>query len=201
MRTRLKGEIVESYDTHRHQIKIRDSMFFKQVIEPFVSPFYDIGDYIWAKLAVLIFAASFEFTTGLFETPQAYWETLLYLVVIDLLAKNIYILRYQPKIWNAQIFLKRTIFKGSSYILVCTTFTLMSNQWELGSNYIQYFGYLALCVLEFFSIMKHFKLTAWLIVIWRQVKNKKFDFEELKKEADAYSKRVEHDINEKPKKP
>lgn len=166
-------------------------MFFEQVIRPFIRPFEQASDYLVGKLALLISAFPIGVSYELFETPQVFWETLFYLMILDIIAKHIYIHNNTDVEWSADLLIRKTIFKGSSYIIVCTTATLMSNGWELGTNYLQYIAYLGLCILEVFSIAKHIRFLDYFLALFKELsKGAGMNVENIKDAADKHNQQA-----------
>lgn len=169
-----------------NNLKRHRPMFYEKVVRPFIEPFAD-----WFLLKISLFTtvvvAQVSGFLDLFETEIGYVYLLFCLVVLDAIGKtiNIYFVEHTND-WDLDLFLRKTIYKVSSYIVVCLAFIMFSNQFESDTSRLEYGAYLGLSVLELVSIAGHFKLIGYLVAVVKQIATGKIDFEKLKEEAQKY---------------
>lgn len=161
-------------------------MFYQKVIDPFVAPFIDFF-LIKVSLFTGIVLAQVTGILDMFSTPKGYYYTLIGLIIADAVSKSVRVYFIEKGGWDFDLFIRKSLYKCTVYFVICMSFTMFSNQWEGGSNSIQYAAYMGLSVLELFSIALHHKLLGYLIAVFKQIASGKINAEKLKEEAKRFS--------------
>ena len=157
------------------------SMFFHTVIKPFVQPLLEIGYNIKYKMAIGALYGIFAYFQNLFETetiielfqvPVGLVEGLALLVMMDFAAGTIRAItdsriRFHPKKWT------KTFNKIVMYSFGIVSITVGANMFPTAFGWLQYAAFLVATGHEIWSVAKHVKFTALLLVAIEIAKSKK----------------------------
>jgi len=194
-------EVIELPDSqiiiHHHTGAL--NMFFSLVLRPFIQPIGEIGFEFKYKIvtgfvygAIAYFSGLFDpsVVEGLFKVPIGLVEGLCILVVLDFIAGTLRAMfderiKFHPAKWM------KTFHKIVSYSLGIVAITIGANMFPDALGWLQYLAFLVVTGHEIWSVAKHVKFTAYLLVAIEIYKNRDslfdIDYDELKRKVDERS--------------
>jgi hypothetical protein len=145
-------------------------MLYSELIAPVARALYSIMEHVFASTAILIGAGGVSeiLELGLFDTPTMWWQGLLYLVIIDW-ASGVAIAvidgNFSFSIMNEKW---RQVI---GYTASCAMAAILANGFPNVFYYFQFLIYVSFFLKEGISILKTFKLLAFVRVIKSKLNN------------------------------
>lgn len=169
------------------------SMFYHNAIAPIIETFKGLLDHVYFKLASIVFAVSGMLSLDLFSTPSAWWMALTYLVMLDWLSGIIVSSAEGRFDWSI---MPRKAYKITGYIICCSSAALIANAMPELFYYAQFAIYAAFFALEFYSILRMWRVWALFTAVIKVIfSGKKY----LEKFTDL-SEAIEHEHQKRFKK-
>lgn len=167
-------------------------MFLDHIGRPFVKAFDGTFDYATAKLAVLLGGLPALLSLHLFNTPEAWWKGLLYLVLADWIGGIVNAIYREKFNWHTAT---RKWYQVTGYILVCGSAAVLSNGFPQIFYYFQFVVYATFFLKEFVSLLRTFRLLTMFTIVWEMIGSGKVNihgFKEFRKEVDKrYNKEAD----------
>lgn len=179
-------------------------MIYSELIVPVVRALYSILEHIFVKIILLISVGGLSeiLHLELFKTPDMWWKGLLYLVVIDWVSGVFIAVIDGDFSWSVMNEKWRQVI---GYGAACSMAAILANGFPNVFYYFQFLIYVSFFLKEAISILKTFKLLAFVQVIKQKVDGEG-DFlsgnlnEEVKKQAKKNNKNphINIDVEKEP---
>lgn len=152
----------------KYNDKTAFDMFKEDVLIPIFSVMTGWLDFAFFKLIAFAGGIISYLSLELFTTPEAWWKTLTYLVLIDWSSGIIVSVAAGQFQWR---YLTVKAYKATGYIMVCTSAALVANGMPELFFYAQFAVYAAFFAKEFHSILRQWRVWAFIIavvkIIWQ----------------------------------
>lgn len=174
-------------------------MVYSELVLPCARALYSVLEHFTLKLVLFIGAGGLSelLNLELFDTPVMWWKGLLYLVIIDWISGVAIALIDGRFSWSTLNEKWRQII---GYVAVCAMAAILANGFPNIFYYFQFLIYVSFFIKEAISILKTFKLLAFVQVVRQRLVNGEGEFfdgtltEEVKKQAEK-NKETKPNIN------
>lgn len=148
----------------KHDNKIAFEMFKEDVLIPIFSVLTNWVEFAFLKFIVFAGGIISYLSLELFTTPEAWWKTLTYLVLIDWSSGIIVSVAAGQFQWR---YLTVKAYKATGYIMVCSSAALVANGMPEVFFYAQFVVYAAFLAKEFYSILRQWRVWALFSAVFK----------------------------------
>lgn len=170
-------------------------MTIEEIIYPLFSGISSWAEHTGGKLIILSSSVITFLSLELFSTPEFWWKTLVYLVLIDWASGTI-VAVYEER-FDRRIFLRK-IYVSTGYIMCCGSSALIANAMPEVFYYTQFIVYASFFSIEFYSILNTWRVWALFLAVSKIFIKGRGYANQFKEFSDAI-KSEHHEINNKRK--
>lgn len=141
-------------------------MLIDEIITPLLSGIHSWAEHTIGKLIILSGSVVTFLSLDLFTTPEYWWKTLVYLVLIDWASGTIVAL-YEEK-FDRRLFLRKA-YVATGYMMIAGSSALMANSMPEIFYYTQFIVYASIFSIEFYSILNTWRFWATFVAFAKVV--------------------------------